>query len=301
MSTAETDATDAPPPDSRPGRAATDMRDIYRDPGVRNYLFAGLAGLAMVFVILFQRGSTEGGLVVVMLGIAGLALRWTAAPPFMLCVLTYLLLFPFGIPVAGPPDPFEVTAGRFRIADILLAAAVVVYLGAQYRLLGLTHQALPADAGVTKKGGRPELRPSALIGSAELKWFLWVAGGVVLAGQVVWFLVTGLQIVPGERFPVRYVDPSPRFSRPSGGEALNPPAARFVLVTGLIFFTALLARLVFGYWRLRGIRSDEAGMLLQDAGWDESRQELVRVEKWRARGLLRAARRAKKPRSGKEG
>ena len=59
----------------------------------------------------------------------------------------------------------------------------------------------------------------------------------------------------------------------------------------MIVFTALLGRLVFGYWRLRVMKPDEAGMALQDAGWDESRRELTRVEGWRRWGRERAERR----------
>jgi hypothetical protein len=264
---------------------------LYRDPGVRNYLFAGLAGLALIFVILFQNGSLEGGLIILLIGAGGLLLRWVAAPPFLLLVLVYFLAFPYGIPDPGPPSAAELVYGRFRVADMMLTAAVVVYLGAQYRLFGLTQQALPQDVGVVQKRGvPPERRPARLIAANEIPRSLWVAGGVVLAGQFVWFLVTGLQVAAGDTIPLRYAEPS-RFLSRSGPGTLIPPAQRFVILTGMIVFTALLARLVFGYWRLRVMKPDEAGMVLQDAGWDESRRELTRVESWRRWGRERAERR----------
>ena len=59
--------------------APPDGLALYREPGVKNYLFAGLAALAMVFVVMFQRASDIGGLMLVVIGIAGLVLRWTSA------------------------------------------------------------------------------------------------------------------------------------------------------------------------------------------------------------------------------
>jgi hypothetical protein len=283
MTTAET------PTEPRPDPEPADVRTLYRDPGVRNYLFAGLAGLAMVFVVFFTKEALEGGLLVVMLGVAGLVLRWTAAPPFLLCVLTYFLVFPYGIPEAGP-NSFELIEGRFRIADMMLVGAVAVYLIAQYRVLGLTQQAFPQDVGVTRKKNQPqERRPPGLIAAGEIPRSLWVAGGVVLAGQVLWYLITGLQVVPGDFFPLRFEEPTRRFS--FAEESVSPAATRFVIVTGMIVFPALLARLVFGYWRLRVMNRDEAGMIVQDAGWDETRRDLTRAEVWRKWGRERAARR----------
>src|SRR5207248_6308100 len=87
-----------------------------------------------------------------------------------------------------------------------------------------------------------------------------------------------------------YVEPT-RFLTRSATASLSPQAQRFVVLTGLIASTALLGRLVFGYWRLRVMKPAEAGMVLQDAGWDESRRELVRVEGWRRWGRDRATRR----------
>jgi hypothetical protein len=259
---------------------------------VRNYLFAGLAALAMVFVILFERGSDLGGLLVVVLGAAGLALRWSAAPPVFVLVLTYFLVFPLGVPDPVSLGGFEIVESRFRVADLLLAFSVVAYLACQYRVLGLVYQAVPSDTRFPTKDEEPTRRPPALIRPGEIARLLWLTGAVVLAGQLAWLLVTSAEVVPGEVFPLRLGSAARLYRSPDQRAGLSEPAARFVVLAGLVFFPALLARLVFGYWRLKVMGPAEARMVVLDTAWNEARREHDRVEKWRARGRRRAAERA---------
>jgi hypothetical protein len=276
-----------------------DVRTLYRDPGVRNYMFAGLAALAMVFVVLFQQGSDVGGLIVVMIGVAGLVLRWAAAPPLLVLVLTYFLVFPYFTPELPPASMYEIRLGRFRVVDMVLVFSVVVYLACQYRVLGLVQQALPPESRYPRKGEKPVRRPPGLIAEGEITRMLYVAAGVVFAGQLVWLFATAVVVDVGESFPLRVS--SGRgirgFTDDSAG-TLSPAASRFVLLAGLAFFSTLLARLVFGYWRLRVMNPDEGAMVLQDAGWDETRRERARLETWRVRGRERAAARARKAERG---
>src|SRR5206468_3880580 len=76
-----------------------------------------------------------------------------------------------------------------------------------------------------------------------------------------------------------------RGAAPSGD--MQPGATRLVLFAGLLFFGSVLARLVFGYWRLRQMSPAEGAMVLQETGWDETRREPSRVEWWRARARRR--------------
>lgn len=289
MSTADENPDDEAPvlpddPDS--------LRTLFRDPGVRNYVFAGLAALAMVFLILFQRGSDLGGLLVVLLGVAGIVLRWTAAPIFALVVLTYFLVFPFGFPDPGVATPFELIDGRFRIADMILVFSVVVYLMCQYRLFGLMARAFPQESRTLRDTDKPYRRPAKQIGPGETARLLYVSVGVVLAGQFAWLFTTLAQIDVGAAFPLRFGGWRDVLRPPA--DAMSPPATRFVFLAGLVFFPAILARLVFGYWRLKQLKPEAARMLLQDAGWDETRRENVRIESWRTWGRTRWAERVKK-------
>lgn len=273
-----------PPPDSK------SLRVLFRVAGVRNYLFAGLAAVAMVFVVMFQRGSDIGGALLVIVGGAGLVLRWAAAPSFFLLILTYFLLFPFGFPEFDP-NPFEIEDGRFRVVDLVLVAAVLVYLAAHYRVYGLTAQAMPSDLRYPRPGDEPVRRPAGLIRPGEIGRHLSLVAGLTLAGQFVWLVVSNVEIDVGGDFPLKWAGRQ-WLLRGTGGD-LPPALTRFVVAAGLVGFGTLLARVVFGYWRLRRMSPGEGGMILQDAAWDETRREQTRQETWRAWARRRAERRAK--------
>lgn len=284
------DAAEGQPPDTAPPDPDS-IRWLFFDPGVRNYLFAGLGALAMVFVILFALTGPIGAGLVVVLGVAGLLLRWPASPLLVLLVLLWFLVFPGGIP-PGYENRFEITDGRFRVADVILTFSVVVYIVCHYRLYGLSAQAFPAD-GPPRKGDTPYRRPPDSIRPGEIGRLLAVVGGVVIAGQLVWFFVTNVEADPGAFVPIKPLEERPVYSRSEPPGSLRPWVSRFVILTGMIFFTALIARLAFGYWRLRNMGAAEAGMILQDGGWDETRRELVRIETWQAAAKKREADRAK--------
>jgi hypothetical protein len=263
------DEGEAPPPPD-----PDTLRGMFENPATRNYLFAGFAALAMVFVVMLQQASDVGGLMLVLLGAAGMVLRWPAAPVLFLLLLFWFLIFPFGIP---DPDsmPLEFDAGSLRVADMLLVFSVVVYLASHYRVYGLTTQAVPFDQRFPRKKEKPLRRPTDLVGDGELPRLLYLTGGVVLAGQLAWVFVTSFEVDVLADFPLRLVEGRRAFGERSAG------MTRFILTTGLLFFGTLLARLVFGYWRLRRMTPAEGGMILQDANWDETRRERVRVERWR--------------------
>ena len=138
----------AAPPD--PGT----LRGLIEIPGIRNYLFTGLAALAMIFMIMLGQSSDIGGLLLVILGAAGMIFRWPAMPTFFLLVLLWFLIFPFGIPPAYENSQ-ELSRGHFRVADVLLAFSVVVYLAAHYRIYVLTAQALPSEGRQGRKKPKP--------------------------------------------------------------------------------------------------------------------------------------------------
>lgn len=270
--------------DKRPGRFDA-LVERFADGRVRGLLFAGLGGLAMLFVVMFERGADVGGLLIAVLGAAGLVLGWRASPTFVVLILLYFLIFPYGLP---PPeeDPFELEAGTFRVADLLMAAALVVYLSAHYRLLGVNHLAMPAEPGGYGTKAKPRVRPADLIRKGELARTFYLTAAVVVVGQIVWAVVINLEVDTLGDFPLRSADTSTARSYPGD---LSPWRTRLVAVAGLMFFGTLLARLVFGYWRLRTMTPAEGAMLLMDAGWDETRRERVRVEGWRMWGVRRVA------------
>lgn len=262
------DADPAPPP-SRPDR---------------DYLFAGFAALLVVFVGMTLRGGVAAGAVAPAVGSLALLFRWTSMPVVFLLLLSYLLVYPFGLPyyTAGVN---ETVGSRFRTQDVLLVAAVLIYLSAQYRLLGLTDSLMPADPPA-----RRARRPLAAAADGEFPQMMLAVAGFVLAGQVAWLGLTSLTLELDEFPPVKLGRPNPWLDEPYA-----PPGwlTRGLLLGGTAALGGFAARFGFWYWRLARMTRDEARMTLLDAGWRETRRELNRQEKWRAWGRARAARKAK--------
>jgi hypothetical protein len=293
--------TDAPPPHAGELTSKQATQILFRDPGVRNYPFASLAGLVLVFVVMFQRGADVGGLLVVMIGVAGLVLRWTVAPGVFILILVYFIVFPYGIPEMGYASRYEIEDNRFNFSDLLLAGAALVYLACQYRVFGLTQQAMPHEMKFPRKSDKPYRRPPAAITQTEIPRFLYLTAGVVFAGQFLWLIFTSLEVDAERTIPLRIAE-SQRSLFGRGDQMLSPGATRFVLITGTLFFGTLLARLVFGYWRLRTMRADEANALLLDTGWVETRREYVRLNVWKRWRVKRAEmREAKRKRHANRG
>ncbi len=269
------------------------------DTALRPYLIGALSGLAMVFlVMLLARDSDIGAVTVALYGGAALALRWTAAPPFLLLILLYFTVFPFGVPEGGYENPFEVRETHFQVADMVLVFSLLVYLRCLYRVLGVVQQAMPFENAIRRKDDHPVRRPASHIAPGEFARLLASAGALVLIGQAVWWLVNALDFVPADPdFPLRWADSSSfaryrRSGRPPGEYGAG--ASRFFVMIGALFFGFLLVRLVFGYWRLRAMNAAEGAMVMVDTSWAESHRERVRVEKWRIWGRQRAAEEAKK-------
>lgn len=294
------------PPDRTDGAMELGLRAtvqmLFNDPSVRNFTFAALGALGMIFLILFQQASDIGGLLIVIVGVCGLLLRWSAAPVFVLILLTYFMVFPFGIPEAAYENPYEIEEGRFRVTDLMLVMAVVVYLACQYRIFGFVSQAVAFEGVVRRKDETPARRPPALIRSSEIGIMFAICFGFVVLGQFLWLFANSIEVVPVEDFPLRWAD-SGRTIRdyvlPGG---MNTGTTRFVVLVGFLFFGTILARLVFGYWRLRMMSPSEGGMMLLDGGWSETSRERQRWEAWRIWGLKREDTQAKStPTSGPGG
>lgn len=289
----------SPLPSRRDGASALSPRVVVQimidDPAVRNYAIAALAGLALVVMALLEQGSDIGALLIAVVGAGGVLLRWRAAAVGVIILLTYFQFFPFGSPLS-PTFSYRgrIADHRFEFMDVLLVFAVVVYVIAQFRLLALLARAMPA-VGATPNKNEPVIRrPPALIRAGEVRTMLLAAFGLVIVGQLTWFLVTSLEVAPVKPLPLAWTDARPAFSEPP--RFLPPWASRFYVIIGMLFAGTMLARLVFGYWRLRTLGREEASMFLLDQGWRETSRERQRQEKWRAWGRARAEARSKRKR-----
>lgn len=284
--------------DHREPLTQREVFELYRyDPAVRPYLFGALGALAMVFVTMFLDsgsgvGSDVGALIVALFGLATLAFRWTAGPPLLLLFIFWFALFPFGLPGGEYDNPFNVRATHFRVMDVVLVLSVLVYLRCQYRIFGIVKQAMPFENMFRRKGDHPLRRPTGHIDPVEVAWVVGISVVLVVAGQMLWWLVNALEFAPTDGdFPLRWADTArPRFRRQrlDPGE-FTPGQSRFFVLLGGLFFGFLAVHLVFGYWRARMMTAAEGAMMLTDTSWSESHRERVRVEKWRIWGRQRAA------------
>ena len=263
--------TDAPAPAARPDR---------------DYLFAGLAALLVVFVGMTLRGGPVPGAVAPAAGLLGLLLGWTSMPVVFLLMLAYLLVFPFGLPYySGAVN--DAVGSQLRVPDLVLTAAALIYLIAQYHLLGMTDRVVPTDPAPGTTG--TVRRPAAAVVPGEFSRLLSAAAASVVAGQAAWFALTHLSLDLDGFPPIRLGPPA----APTPDDPYTASAwfTRTVLLGGAAALGGLAAGFAFWYWRLLRLTPDEARMMLLDAGWRESRRELNRLEKWRAWGRTRAARR----------
>lgn len=285
------------PLDREDGAPELDLRTtfqiLFTDPAARNFTFAALGSIAMIFLILLQQGSDLGALLVGIIGTCGVLFRWTGAPAFVLLFIAYFMITPTGFPGDAFENRYAIEESYFFVTDIMLVLSVLVYIACHYRIIGFAHQAVPFEAATRLRGEIRPRRPAAIISSRELAILFVVAMVMVILGQLIWWFANRIEVVPAADFPLRLGQPR-RSYRPSdlaptpGG--LSPGATRFVLIVGMLFFGTLLARLVFGYWRLKTMNPAEGGMILLDGGWSETSRERQRQEKWRLWGRNRTER-----------
>ena len=272
---------------------ATADDGLFRNPAARNYLFVALASLLIVAAVMFVRGSGSlpAALIPTILAAAGLLMRWTAVPVIVLVLLCYFIVLPFGVPL-NMRYSNDIPGSALRLLDLVLVAAALGYFACHYRLLGLTHQAMPPDDPARPKGAKPVRRPVALVADDEFGRLFMALGACVLAGQVLWVLVASLQLDFLRVPPLTFRPDVFEQSRAAFGRGSASTGQRFLVFAGLAGGAALAAGLAFWYWRLARLTRAEAAMLLLDAGWRDGRRELNRQEKWRAWGVRRARRRA---------
>lgn len=251
------------------------------DERVRSYVVVVAAALLVIFVSGLIGGSLYAGLIPALAGFIGLALRWPVMPMVCVGATAWFQALPFGVPVYAPPriDP---RFTHFRIQDLLLVAATMVYLIAQYRLFALTHRVVPDDRLVKVRradAGPPELRDADDVEEREIPQLLVIAAAVLIAGQFLWLIlsetVLDFRILP----PFRLRE----------GEFRREwtYVSREILFGLGLGFVLFFGRLAFWLWKLKAMNRDEAQLALADTGWVEMRREAARLETWRIYGKQR--------------
>jgi hypothetical protein len=231
-------------------------QDPALSPAATAYLLIGLAAAGGLVAAQVQTAGRLA-LVPMMIAAAGLAFRWRPAPLVLLAAVAVFQVV---------PHVFDVQAFFPRrgpiVPDLAMCAAVLMYVVAQYRLVGLTTGVFPPD--VQSPADPPPPREVASV-SREL-----VPAGLTVAAAVVgaFFLWEVLNAVPP---PWR----------------INPPHWRVGLLAWLLVGGLSLAAAVINHLGWRRLSRDEAAIFLQDAVWHETRGDQRRINRWRAWALRR--------------
>ncbi len=247
------------------------------DERLRSYVVVVAASLLIIFVLGLIAGSLYAGLIPVLFGLCGLGLRWSVMPIFCVISVAWFQALPFGIPVYSPPR-IDASYTHFRISDLLLVAAVIVYLISQYRLYSLAHLAVPDDRIFRKrrKNELPDLRNPDLVEEREIPQILVIMALVLIVGQFLWLIlsevVLDFRILP----PFRMRESG---LRRDWSWTISSRLIMFAIGFGIVIFTG---RLFFWWWKLRRLNAEEAQLILADTGWVEMRREAARLETWRS-------------------
>lgn len=252
------------------------------DERVRSYVVVVVAALLVILVSGLISGSSTAGLVPALIGLVGLVLRGGALPIVCVISVAYFQFLPFGVPIVRPV-PLDPRFTHFRIQDLFLVSAVLVYLIAQYRLFSLTHRVVPDDNLVKVRHADrlpPEIRDPALVDEREIPQLLVVMAAALLLGQLAWLFLSETILEFRNFQPVQL--------RPSGLRGSWVYTSREIVFALGLGLTVFFGRLGFWLWRLKTLNPLEAQLILADTGWAEMRREAARLETWRAYGKDRA-------------
>ena len=252
----------------------------------RNYSFlvGGAAG-----VVTLARFLTDGPIPAFAFAVpaaAGYGLRWRRMPALTVFLLAYFLAAPALFP-PGPPESFLFRLGHFDLMNMILIAATITYLAAQYRLFSLTHRAMPSDLPGTKRTDPdPHLRKIDAIPGGEWVRLFFVTGGCVVMAEFLFLGVTELYVEPALTIPVRLTGGALSGSSGLPGE-LEPAISRLILTVVPFAIMLVAARFLFWYWRLSRLTPHEGTGIIADIGWAETRREALRNETFRARARMK--------------
>jgi hypothetical protein len=217
------------------------------------YLIIGAAALALVSLGLVQNGADRWALVPALIGTAGLVFHWRTAPLGLLAAVAIGKVLPLwyyggvGLPRSGS-----------LVADLVLGAAILCYLIAQYRLLSLTVAVLPADPRDPKS--KPPARDPASVPAREAPGTLLIAAAATIGAFFLWELTS-------------------LFRSPWSISAAH---WRVELLVWILAFGLIGLASVIGYLSWRRQSRNEALLVLRDEFWRQTRGEQRRINRWRA-------------------
>jgi hypothetical protein len=226
------------------------------------YVGLGAASLGLLLLVLLERGQNlVVSALILIVGAVGLLNAQRLAPILVLALVTVNELFKqFGSDIDLDSELLPV----FRVGDVVLCAALLGYVAAQYRIQGLSHFILPADdpPEITRNPSRtplPRKRSGHSVTSQELSLLAVSLPFWAILAQLVWTWLNYPRVLLGWDWRV---------------------ARAAVCLLGLIA-CLWVTNHVLDYARRRRMTLAEARLLLQDTLWNETRGE----QRWFARWL----------------
>lgn len=266
--------------------------DVWSDPAGRHYLAVGMSGCAVLALALMERGAGLWAILPPLVGAAGLAFAWASAPVFVLLGIAIALL------ITQP-----LLANASATADVILAAATVAYVLAQFRLCAVSSSILPADprrplgsppaprgipfwleflmalsvipylvfvlirpkTPTDPRADRPPRRDGATASPDELPWALGSVAAAAIGAAVLWY-VTGRVPAP---------------------EAVDARQWRLGVVLWCVVVPAIMVWTGVGYLAGRRMPVELARLVLNEFFWKETRRETRRIARWASWARLR--------------
>lgn len=253
-----------------------DHEDPRTHPAVRVYTLVCVAALVAVVMVLAARGLSWPALLPLLAGGAAALAGWSAGPPLVLLCVSVLLLVRVRdlhlTILAGLPDWLPM--------DLTLAAALLVYVAAQYRVQSMVRHIFPPDLRRRRRGRRTstdiplppveEPRSPDLVGPAEAARLVVILILVAALTALAWVLLL--------QWP------------PPWGFAHRPWA--LLVLAWLALGVSVTVMALSGWQHMNQAQPEQALMYLQDQLWRETRREQSRLNRWLVWLRLRRQRKA---------
>jgi hypothetical protein len=258
-------------------RPAANLRQRPAGPastGVRAYVVLCLVALGGVWITQVEQGAGLGGVLVLLIGLVGLATRAQSAP------LLYLLVFAAQQALQFLTQPYF--RGFMRrggdVSEVFVSGLVLAYVIGHYRLQGLLQSVVPLDP--RRRAGPPrwhlwrfrwlprlvpQRRSPRGVAVTELPLLLLTLPATALAAQALW-----RELLPHD-----------------GPLGLSPGQGRLLVLAWCLALGLLIVAAFLRQWQRRRMTPDEATLLLQDVLWNETRREQRRINRWLAWSRLR--------------
>jgi hypothetical protein len=255
-----------------------------REPAALNYLVMTGAGMLVYGMMMLAIGNDAAAIIAMLLALAGILARWTAAPVLIILLTTYSLMDPgFGNLMgwfAGVRWAFPRPSEKFSVEDLIqamgLAGGLLAYTIGHFRLTAIIHQGMPDDPSARKERDplNPPRRPASLIPQDELPRILIIGGICVVLGLIAWWSLVLIEWLGRNR-----------------ESEFTIGTARFILVAWLTGLALMVASAALVYLRSAKMTRTEAALVLRDEFFHENRRETDRLQRWRKWFKERVARR----------